>query len=342
MDEWFSPLPLLTPGDDGGRSRKALSRAFSTGDLVRVRHGFYVDTAIWLEATSSQRFITTVKALAARLHQPVFTGTSALILHGLPLPGPPATVDVVTMTPTRAGLQTTMPGYHEAHSRRATDLPYIHRTRNVFHEPPVSTEDPYVPQLGTPLRTRVLEQDLVDILTGLTFSEALMTIDSLLSGRNREGRRFDRNHLEALFGQGSTAQGSALSHLLRHATHLSESPGESLSRARMIELGFKLPRLQVTLTGANGVDYRVDFWWEELGLIGESDGWGKYSTDGTDGTGPAESLRQEKRREDALRERGYRFVRWDWADALDPQRFAELLVRNRVPRRRRASIRYSA
>lgn len=48
VDEWFRPLPVLTPGNDGGRSRKSLSRAFAAGDLVRVRQGFYVETGLWL------------------------------------------------------------------------------------------------------------------------------------------------------------------------------------------------------------------------------------------------------------------------------------------------------
>lgn len=340
MDERFAPLPLLTPGNDGGRSRKSLGRAFAAGSLVRVRHGFYVDTATWLGATSSQRFMTTVKAVAGRRHQPVFTGTTALVLQGVPLVETPAAVEVVTPTPSRAGLQTTMPGYHEAHLRDAEDLPYIHRTRNVFREPSVTLEEPVWPGIHTSLRSVDLREHLVDTLSGLDFSEALVIADSLLSGRNREGLRLTRPGLEQLVRREATAAGASwLNRVLRHSTHLSESPGESLSRARMIELGFVLPQLQTHLTGADGVDYRVDFWWEELGLIGESDGWGKYSVAGTD---PAESLRREKRREDALRERGHRFVRWGWADALDPQRMAELLVRNRVPRRRRASIRWSA
>lgn len=340
VDEWFRPLPVLTPGNDGGRSRKSLSRAFAAGDLVRVRQGFYVETGLWREATSAQRFMTTVKAVAGRLHQPVFTGATALALQGIPLAETPATVDVVTSTPSRAGLQTTMPGYHEAHLRDADDLPYIHRTRHVFREPPYSLNEPLWPGIPTSLRCVDLGEHLVDTLTSLDFSGALMATDSLLSGRNREGIRFGRNELERLLKQETSGTAtSPLGRVFRHASRLSESPAESLSRARMIELGFELPQLQVHLTGADGVDYRVDFWWEELGLVGESDGWGKYSTDGAD---PAESLRREKRREDALRERGYRFIRWDWTDASDPQRFAELLVRNRVPRRRRASIRWSA
>ncbi len=340
MDEWFSPLPLLTPGNDGGRSRKSLSRAFAAGDLVRLRQGFYAETDAWRDSTSSRRFATTVKAVAGRLHQPVFTGTTALMLQGLPLVEIPATVDVITTTASRAGLQTTTPGYHEAHLRGGDALPYIHRTRNVFREPPVGLDAPQAPGLHTSVRCEALSGHLAETLTTVDFSEALVITDSLLSGRNGTGLRFSRTELGRLFGpETPLAEVSSARRILEHASPLSESPEESLSRARMIELGFELPQLQRCLTGADGRDYRVDFFWEDLGLIGESDGWGKYSADGAD---RAASLRAEKRREDALRERGHRFIRWDWDDALDPQRFAELLVRNGVPRRRRASIRWTA
>ncbi|MFC7401514.1 hypothetical protein [Citricoccus sp. GCM10030269] len=341
-DTWFNPLPVLTPGNDGGRSRKSLSRAFAAGDLVRVRHGFYVATDQWLAATSAQRFMTTVKAVAGRLHQPVFAGATSLVLQGIPVLETPATVDVITSTASRAGIQTTMPGYHEIHARHSGELPYIHRTRNIFREPPYAVNEPRVPQLHTALRLLDVVDHLAETLTELDFCAALAVVDSLLSGRNGNGLRFDRSRLKRVLDRDTSPSGRAiLNRVLRWSTHLSESPGESLSRARMIELGFQMPELQAHLSGADGVEYRVDFWWEELGLIGESDGWGKYSA-GDGRADPEQVVRLEKRREDALRERGYRFLRWDWADALDPQRFAELLVRNGVPRRRRASIRWSA
>lgn len=342
MDEWFAPLPVQTPGNDGCRSRKALSRACATGEIVRIRHGFYVDTDLWWNASSAQRYATTVKAVAGRLHQPVFTGPTALILHGLPMVETPATVDVLTSTPTRAGVQTTISAYHQGHLQSDGDPPYIPRTRQVYVPAPQITEDLHLPQIHTTVQTQPLPVVLVGTLADLGFCAALPVVDSLLSGRNRDGLRWDRAELaQVLTGQDGTVEHAPLTRILDHATDLSESAGESLSRARMVELGFELPELQVSMRGADGREYRPDFWWRRLGLIGEFDGWGKYAAPGTDAR-VFDALRQEKGREDALRELGLRVMRWGWEDAMDPVRFAELLVRHGVPRRRRVSIRWTA
>jgi hypothetical protein len=51
---------------------------------------------------------------------------------------------------------------------------------------------------------------------------------------------------------------------------------------------------------------RVDFYWDELGVVGEADGRLKYS-DGSD-------LYAEKRRQEAIEDLGLRCVRWGWSD----------------------------
>lgn len=339
MDEWFKPLPVQTPGSDGCRSRKALSRAFAAGEIVRIRHGYYVDTDLWWNANGPQRYATTVKAIAGRLHQPVFTGPTALILHGLPVVETPATIDVLTTTPARAGVQTTISAYHQGHLH-GDDPPYVSRTRQVYAPAPPITEDLHLPQIHTTVQTQPLSAVLSDTLAELDFCAALAVVDSLLSGRNRDGLQWDRTEVARMLNRPDGVDHAPLTRLLDHATDLSESAGESLSRGRMIELGFELPELQASMRGADGKEYRPDYWWRGLGLIGEFDGWGKYAAAGSD-TDVFDALRQEKNREDALRERGLRVMRWGWDDALDPLRFADLLVRHGVPRRRRVSIRWT-
>ena len=49
-------------------------------------------------------------------------------------------------------------------------------------------------------------------------------------------------------------------------------------------------------------------------MLGEVDGWIKYSRD--DPSEAASALRDEKRREDALRRAGWRIARWDYVGAL--------------------------
>lgn len=58
-----------------------------------------------------------------------------------------------------------------------------------------------------------------------------------------------------------------------------ESPLESWSRGYMVVYGLPMPLLQHTLVGADGMSYRVDFYWPDARLIGEADGLAKYGDD---------------------------------------------------------------
>lgn len=109
----------------------------------------------------------------------------------------------------------------------------------------------------------------------------------------------------------------------------SESVGESLSRARMYQLGTAKPRLQKTFHDGNVLIGRTDFWWEDVQVIGEFDGRLKYRVDPQMRPEEAsEVIWREKRREDRLRAGGRRQVgRWIWAEALDPARFERVMRR---------------
>lgn len=112
------------------------------------------------------------------------------------------------------------------------------------------------------------------------------------------------------------------------ADHRSESPLESLSRARMFQLGMPMPELQVEFYDAFGFIGRVDFFWRRLGIVGEADGKMKFRVaDGSTGGGAEERVWQAKRRDDRLRR--HPEVRdvfhWDWPEALNSAGFARLL-----------------
>ena len=92
-----------------------------------------------------------------------------------------------------------------------------------------------------------------------------------------------------------------------------ESPLESVSRVYLHEADVPDPDLQTAVIGASGRGYRADFYWDFARLIGEADGIGKY---GATPDAVAAALRAEKRREDDLREAGFAFVRWDYAQML--------------------------
>ncbi len=98
----------------------------------------------------------------------------------------------------------------------------------------------------------------------------------------------------------------------------SESAGET--RTRLILRGFRIeqPDLQVVIqTGSTS--YRADFAWKALKLILEFDGKTKYF----DFAPTDQIIFTERRREKALMELGWRFLRVEWADLSCP---AELRV----------------
>ncbi|MBI4899935.1 MAG: DUF559 domain-containing protein, partial [Actinobacteria bacterium] len=80
-----------------------------------------------------------------------------------------------------------------------------------------------------------------------------------------------------------------------------ESVAESLSAGHMHLAGLATPEFQHRIRTPRG-DVFPDFYWPELGLVGEVDGKVKY----TDPT----AYEREKLREQALRDLGYRIVRW--------------------------------
>jgi hypothetical protein len=88
-----------------------------------------------------------------------------------------------------------------------------------------------------------------------------------------------------------------------------ETPLESVSWGRFIEAGITLPEPQAWLQGASGRWWRVDFWWPELGLIGEADGMVKYTD--------TRVLMDEKARQLDLEGPGRRVIRWGWAHAVN-------------------------
>jgi hypothetical protein len=127
--------------------------------------------------------------------------------------------------------------------------------------------------------------------------------------------------------------------VLERATHLAETPLETLSRVRFEELGFPAPELQRSvMRRRSGSLAFLDFAWPEHRVWGEADGNGKYLGD----TGPngdrrssAEIVREEKAREDEVRAAtGWACARWDWSDAWKGDPLRDILLGAGLPRRR--------
>lgn len=105
---------------------------------------------------------------------------------------------------------------------------------------------------------------------------------------------------------------------IEFADAASGSAGESLSRVQFRALGLPSPQLQVKFYDYLGYIGTVDFYWPELGLIGEFDGHSKYGDARRFARhlSAQEVVVAEKEREDRLRAVSNDFVRWNWQTAL--------------------------
>jgi hypothetical protein len=115
------------------------------------------------------------------------------------------------------------------------------------------------------------------------------------------------------------------------ADGLSESVLETRSRLKLAEFGLPAPRLQVRIGNEwGGFLARVDFYWDELGIVGEADGAMKY-----DGSDP-EPLQREKVRQEHLADTNLEVIRWGSADLRQFQTVVERFDRARRRASRRA------
>ena len=110
---------------------------------------------------------------------------------------------------------------------------------------------------------------------------------------------------------------------LQFAEPRCESPLESRVRWWLYDAGLPLPECQVVVVSGRA-SYRVDFLYAEQRLVIEADGKAKYRSDARwlseqerRRFNPASVVWEEKRREDALREDGYRFLRAYSSDGKD-------------------------
>ncbi|MBV9292686.1 MAG: hypothetical protein JO222_09570 [Frankiales bacterium] len=144
---------------------------------------------------------------------------------------------------------------------------------------------------------------VLDIARERPLPEALITADAALrAGLPREALK------EALAQQSGWPGGRAAMVVVRYADGRSESPAESFTRGRIIQIGLPVPELQVWLPTSEG-DKRADFYWEQFRLAGEVDGRGKYQT--------VDDLYDEHQRQTAVSER-HEVIRWTWRQAHAP------------------------
>jgi hypothetical protein len=281
-------------------SAEAARKQVRAKELVRLRRGAYLRGALGADGAETHRTLVaaTVPLMSA---PPILSYESAAAFHGIPLLG---------QFPDR--VHVTVPAARGGRSSGAI-------VRHAHVEPP-----PTVTLFGQTVTTAA--RTVVDLARTRGMRQGVVAADHVL--RHGLATREDLTDAVTQLGR---ARGTRVAHaVVEFADARSESPGESLSRVIIRELGYADPTLQVEVITADGRVYRCDFGWEG-GLVGEFDGRAKYHL--TDGRGtPEERLWEEKRREDAIRATGRRMVRWVYAD-LTHERLGPILQRAGLLRR---------
>lgn len=293
-------------------------RAVGQKQLIRVTTGAYLPAAIWARLDGDARRLALIDANGLLFpHDGPYSHLAAAALWGLPNVGP---------WPTR--LEVWAPEGIELRSRRGV------QRRSGPPDPHALAIDGH--------RVTGLARTIVDVARTNRFAVGVAMADRALSPRPTYSTgvarfRVARENLEAEVIRLADRRGIVRAgQVVEFADGLSESPGESVSRAAMRALGFPAPTLQHPFSDADGFVGRVDFWWPDFGVIGEFDGRGKYlRADLLGGLSIADAVVDEKQRENRLRALGLGVARWEWSDVRSPRRVEAILARSGLPQRRR-------
>ncbi|KQN87265.1 hypothetical protein [Arthrobacter sp. Leaf69] len=164
----------------------------------------------------------------------------------------------------------------------------------------------------------------LDLAAFESFEQGVAVFDHVLRPQPGTLAPLSKAELDAgVDGNYTAAAARRIRAALRFADPASGSPGESVSRAMMHRLGFRVPLLQVEIRDGRGLVAITDFDWPEERLCGEFDGLVKYrNPEYLRGRTTARALTDEKRREDRIRATGRRVVPWTWSELSSPARFA--------------------
>ncbi|WP_342373261.1 hypothetical protein PCC79_05715 [Propioniciclava soli] len=284
------------------------------GELVRLRRGGHLWVPGRVSEASAPCDAATLHRLLVRATQPhlgastVVSHTSAAVLHGLPVPVQ------------RLGVVTVIRG--ASHGGRSPLL--VASDANVPASDATEVDG---------VRVTTLQRTLVDLLRTQPLDWGVAAADVVL-----------RRGVDAAGVAEALARARGTSGVRRARTAweladpLSESVGESRSRALFHLEGIPAPTLQRQIRDATGrVVGTVDFAWDESNTVGEFDGAVKYGPLVPAGRTAADVVMAEKRREALIQAEDWWIVRWGWQDLSRPRDLAARIrhaftVGRRLPR----------
>jgi hypothetical protein len=271
---------------DQGYDYDDLRRLQRGGELFRVRRGAYAREDNH-DQLFEERHRRLVLATAPQLRDgAVLSHGSAAVLHGLPVW--PAAVARVHVTRHRRGNG-------------------VKRFVVQVHGAPLPALD--ITLIDT-LPVTSLRRTVLDLARTLPMTQAVAAGDRALA-LDLSRQELDAGLLAMERWPGVRAARRAVQFL----DVRSETPGESVSRVRLVEEGLPRPEPQREIFGPDGrLIARVDFYWEEHKTVGEFDGKIKYGRLLKPGQRIEDVIFDEKLREDAVRDLGLQVVRWIWRD----------------------------
>ena len=287
-----------------------LARAVKQRDLIRVGHGAYVSRHMYDGGAPADQHLLRVRALAATVPDSVaLSHYSAAVAWELPIVG-----EIPTL----------------AHFARTTEGPNrscgSHRIHRRY---PTAT----AVEIGD-LQVIDAGHAVLGVAATLGMKAAVIAADAALARGLIDLSALASVATSCRSWPGVTALRAALPLLDAKA----ESPGESLARLLLLELGFACTSQEEIRDHRQQLLGRVDFLIDHEYVVIEFDGAIKYDPDEPE-IRPKDALFREKIREDAIRDAGYEVVRLTWADLSNPDG-----VRRRVKaaiarsRQRRAAL----
>lgn len=161
------------------------------------------------------------------------------------------------------------------------------------------------------IRCTSLARTVVDVARTCSLETAVACADAAMRrvavsdgdefAYDQEAAESLRREMREVIGRMPRARGIRIARwVVEFADGRAQSVGESVSRLRFVQLGFRVPGLQVRIDGPGGVSYFVDidaeYWWVEF------DGNGKYLDPQLRGGRSADQVVvAEKKREDWIR-----------------------------------------
>ncbi|MBY6411084.1 type IV toxin-antitoxin system AbiEi family antitoxin domain-containing protein [Rhodococcus sp. BP-252] len=285
---------------EAGYTDTELQRLCARGELIRMVPGIYVRPELFDSLNPRQKHrLRTIATLRVNTADAVASHLSAAVLHGL---------DMWDTDLTRVHL--TIPGG----SGRTTSGLHVHT--GALSNESVTVSDG--------IRLTTLDRTVSDCARIVDLDHAAVIGDSAL-----RSKKVSMDQLRRAIEASARSNGIGAARRAFAAMDIgSESPGETLSRLRMMELGMPKPVLQQVLRVKGRFLVRVDFYWKRWRVVGEIDGESKYDDH--------EDVVKEKWREDDLRDHGLEVIRWGWRDLWSFARVRDKFERacRRAERRR--------